>query len=843
MLNPLAFLYWWLFTKPKNIVITMYRMLTILNNQLSLTLNLKLLFVPIYGDYSIVGRLVGIVFRLMSIVSGLLVFTTILAIAIIVPLAWIFIPLIAATYLDTNIIVVLCALAIYWYLETHTTPKIKIESNKGDIRKSFRKESLNIITRLNTNNQKATAELLKSTHIINLLEKTELLSANLTTKFTTSNLTDFRTLKEDAFNLAKELEHKYVETEHVFFCLLKRIEKIDLFLATYNSELDTIKETIKWLVREREKLDEIYIWQPDYGMPPSGGIGKGSTGRVTPILDSFSEDFTKEVRLGYIKPIIGRQKEIEEIAELLRSEKDNLLLIGAPGSGKTTIIKGIAYQIMTGTSYKSLQNKRIVSINLGKLLAQSNTAGGIATKITEAMDEISGSKDIILFVDEMHDLIRGDAASSSIYNMLEPYLNSPAIQFIGATSSENYRKYIEPNGSFSRMFQTVDIAEATEDDTLEILKSLSRDMEKKYQVSITYPALKNIVKLSKKLIHERVFPDKAIDILIRVVSQEKNKLITSNDVARQISSYTHIPIGNITENETKKLLNIGNIMQQMVIGQPEAVKQVSEAIKRSRVGIRNEDKPIASFLFVGTTGVGKTQTAKALAKSYFGSKDAMIRIDMSEYQQLDSMSRLIGSPDGKTKGLLTDQVRSKPFSLILLDEIEKAHQNILLTFLQVLDDARLTDSSGTTVDFTNTIIIATSNVGTKEIQKLFTNGSDFSQMKDTAMNSVREHFAPEFLNRFNDIIVFQPLSRDSIEKITKLLLENTIEMAKAKGIRVSFKPELLKEIINRGYNPEWGARPMAREIENTIENYLANSILEGKIKKGDDVELGLEIYQ
>jgi ATP-dependent Clp protease ATP-binding subunit ClpC len=821
----------------------MYRMLIILNNQLSLTLNLKLLFVPIYGDYSIVGRLVGIVFRLMSIVSGLLVFITILAISVSVPLAWIFIPLIAATYLDINIVVIICALIIYWYLETHTAPKIKIENNKDDIRKSFKKESLDIITRLNTNNQKATINLLKSTNIINLLEKTELLSANLTTKFSTSNLTDFRTLKEDAFNLAKELEHKYVETEHVFFCLLKKIEKIDLFLATYNSELDTIKETIKWLIREREKLDEIYIWQPDYVMPPSGGIGKGSTGRMTPILDSFSEDFTKEVRLGYIKPIIGRHKEIEEIAELLRSEKDNLLLIGEPGSGKTSIIKGIAYQIMTGTSYKSLQNKRIVSINLGKLLAQSNTAGGIASKITEAMDEISGSKDIILFVDEMHDLIRGDAASSSIYNMLEPYLNSPAIQFIGATSSENYRKYIEPNGSFSRMFQTVDIAEATEEDTLEILKSLSRDMEKKYQVSITYPALKNIVKLSKKLIHERVFPDKAIDILIRVVSQEKNKLITSNDVAKQISSYTHIPVGNITENETKKLLNIGNIMQKMVIGQPEAVKQVSEAIKRSRVGIRNEDKPIASFLFVGTTGVGKTQTAKALAKSYFGSKDAMIRIDMSEYQQLDSMSRLIGSPDGKTKGLLTDQVRSKPFSLILLDEIEKAHQNILLTFLQVLDDARLTDSSGTTVDFTNTIIIATSNVGTKEIQKLFINGSDFSQMKDTAMNSVREHFAPEFLNRFNDIIVFQPLSRDSIEKITKLLLENTIEMAKVKGIRVSFKPDLLKEIINRGYNPEWGARPMSREIENTVENYLANNILEGKIKKGDDIELGLEIYQ
>jgi len=843
MLNPILFITWWLFKKPKNILITIIRMLTVLNNQLSLTINLRLLFVPIYGDYSIIGRLVGFIFRIVSLISGLLVFLTVLIIALIVPIVWLITPLIASIYFKVNMILIFAILFLYWYLETKDKPRIKVAQNKYNIRNSFKKEVLNILKYNNQNASTIIEKLLKNKKILLVLEKSELLKADFSTKLQILKTPDNKILEKQTFEIAKDMQNKYVEIEHLFFSILQNIEKIDLFLSTYNSDLNTIKETIKLLLNERERLDELFIWQEDYKMPPAGGIGKGMTGRITPILDSFSEDFTKQVKLGYIKPIIGRKQEIQEIAELLKSEKDNILIVGEPGSGKTSIIKGIAYEIITGTHHGILTNKRVVSVNLGRLLAYKNAEGGIAAKITDAMEEISGSRDIILFVDEMHELIKGDAASSSIYTILEPYLNSPNIQFIGATSKENYRKYIEPNGSFSRMFQTIEIPEATEEDTIEILKSLAREMEIKYKVSITYPALKTIVKLSKKLIHERVFPDKAIDILIRTVSQEKNVLITSNDVARQISSYTHIPVDNISENEAKKLLGIEKIMQKMVIGQPEAVKQVAEAIKRSRVGIRNEDKPIASFLFVGTTGVGKTQTAKALAKSYFGSKDSMIRIDMSEYQQLDSLSRLIGTPDGNTKGLLTDKVRSNPFSLILLDEIEKAHPNILLTFLQVLDDARLTDSSGTTVDFTNTIIIATSNTGTKEIQNMFNNGADFDQMKESAMTKVRQQFAPEFLNRFNDIIVFQPLSKDSIEKITNLLLENTKEMAKSKGINITFKPELIKELTKRGYDPQWGARPLSREIENTVENYLANKILSGQIKSGDVLELGIEIYQ
>ena len=482
------------------------------------------------------------------------------------------------------------------------------------------------------------------------------------------------------------------------------------------------------------------------------------------------------------------------------------------------------------------------------MIAGTKTPGDLALRFKKIMDEAEKSGDIILFIDEIHNLVASSGDQnrelSSAFSILEPHLSSGRIQFIGATNIENYRKYIEPNGAFSRLFNIIEIPPATKEETLEVLKNFGRDLEKTYDITITMPALKKIIDLSDKLMHDRVFPDKGIDILNRtVVSVVKTtKYLTAEEAAREVSEMTHIPVTAISEDESEKLLNIENEMKQRVIGQDQAITQIGKALKRARVGIRNENKPISSFLFVGTTGVGKTETAKALARTYFGNEKTMIRVDMSEYQQLDSINRLIGIPDGRSKGILTEAVRSAPFALVLLDEIEKAHPNILLLFLQVLDDGRITDSTGRVIDFTNTIIIATSNVGTKAIQEISNRNGLFEEMQEVAMSEVREKFAPEFLNRFNGIIVFRPLNMDSLQKITLLQLGRIKKTAEEKGISVFFKPELINELISRGYNPQWGARPLARVIEDTVESYLAVKMISKEFKMGDRVSLGLEVF-
>ena len=323
---------------------------------------------------------------------------------------------------------------------------------------------------------------------------------------------------------------------------------------------------------------------------------------------------------------------------------------------------------------------------------------------------------------------------------------------------------------------------------------------------------------------------------------KNSKYVKADDIAKEISEVTHVPVSTMSDQETQKLLTIENDLKKRVIGQDEAINQIGSALKRARVGIRNENKPIASFLFVGTTGVGKTETAKALAKVYFGSEKTMIRLDMSEYQQLDSIDRLIGTPDGKSKGILTEAVRSAPFALVLMDEIEKAHSNILLTFLQVLDDGRLTDSTGRVIDFTSTIIIATSNVGTREIQSVVQQNGSFEKIKEVAMTGVREKFAPEFLNRFNGIIVYKPLSIESVKQICSLMLDSVKKLTAAKGIKLAYKLELVEELVKRGFNLEWGARPLARLIEDTVESYIAIKILSKEMKMGDEITLGLEVF-
>lgn len=851
-LLPHKFLLWWLIWAPKRILTVAKRFLILVNTSVAFTLNIRLIFTPIYGDYTIVGRCIGFVIRVGQIVLGLIFLVCLSAISLSLPLVWLALPYFINREFGTENLVIGAAILYVLWLVCHVdSPCMRAtKANKMNYRRAMKPSVYKLLKNFEHDRTEGFKKIMEQRAIAILLRRAELLSTDFIEKIKEAPFAQVDNVGEKALNYAKIQETKYIELEQIFVAIVTSLPKIDITFSTYNQKPEYLEETAKWIIQSREAVNKLFIWQEDYEMLLVGGIGRGLIGHVTPHLDLVSTDFTKEVEKGRVKRIIGREEEIKKVADILDSDaKPNVLITGDPGSGKTSIVKGIAFKVIEGTEYRALQGKRIVSLEVGGMIEGAKTPGQLAENLNKIMDEVKSSKDIILFIDEIHNLVAGGgddkAEISTVYSILEPHLAGSEVQCIGATSIPNYRKYIEPNGAFARLFNIVEIKEASEKDTLEILKERTRELSLRLDVEITYPALLKTVELSEKLIHERVLPDKAIEILGRTATKANTTthMITGEDIAKEIAEMTHIPVASITQDEAQKLLNIDKEMQKMVVGQDKAVKQIAAALKRARTGIRNENKPIASFLFVGTTGVGKTQTAKALAKSYFGDAKNMIRLDMSEYQQLDSMSRLIGAPDGSTKGILTEHVRTRPFAMILLDEIEKAHSNILLMFLQVLDDARLTDSSGTVVDFTNTIIIATSNVGTRSIQKVFAEHGDFNQMRDAAMKDVRDKFAPEFLNRFTGIVVFNPLNVDSVRKITHLLLNDVAKAADEKGIKVSFRENLIDKLMEKGYNPEWGARPMARAIEDSVETYIATKMLSGEVQKGAELYLGEEVFQ
>jgi ATP-dependent Clp protease ATP-binding subunit ClpC len=571
-------------------------------------------------------------------------------------------------------------------------------------------------------------------------------------------------------------------------------------------------------------------------------------GRVTPTLDRNSLDITREVGIGRVEKIVGREEEIKRISEILDGDKNDILIVGESGVGKTSIIRGVAYQIMMGTKYKTLKNKRVVSLDIGTLVSHEAEVASVADKITTILKEVESSGDIILFIDEIQNLITGmgekGGYDSTLLSLMENYISKQKIRIIGAVSLSNYRKYIEPNDSISRLFHIIKINESSKEDTIEILKQVAGRMENQHDILVTYPALISSIDLSEKLIGNKVLPDKAIDIIERTATTVKNstKTLTSKDIAKEISEITSVPVTEIQSQEAEKLLNITKKMKEKIIGQDQAIEKIGTALQRARTGMRDGKKPIAAFLFAGLTGVGKTETAKVLLSTYFGTEENLIRLDMSEYQQIDSLNRIIGTPEGYTSGSLTEKVRNKPFSLILIDEIEKAHPNILLAFLQMLDEGRLTDTNGVEADFRNTIIVATSNVGTRSIQKVTKNELNYEEIQKSAIVEIRNNFTPELLNRFTAIVIFNPLTEDNLKEITKIMLERVKNTASEKGIQINFKPELIEELIKRGYSPEWGARPLYRVIEDSVESYIALKILKKEINSGDRIMLGTEVF-
>ena len=627
----------------------------------------------------------------------------------------------------------------------------------------------------------------------------------------------------------------------------------------------------------------------------------------TPTLDEYSRDLTRMAREGKLDPVIGRPEEIETTIEVLsRRTKNNPVLIGDPGVGKTAIVEGIAQRIVNEEVPETLSDKRVLALDLSGLVAGTQYRGQFEERLKKVVDEASENPEgQILFIDELHTVVGAGAAEGSMdaSNMLKPALARGELHCIGATTVDEYRKNIEKDAALERRFQPVLVGEPTVDDTMDILRGLKDRYEAHHRVKITEEAIVAAAELSDRYITDRFLPDKAIDLVdqasarvrlrsktkpvdtreledeVRRLKREKDQAVsaedfgraqdlkgqiqesqdrlgalkggrqhvaevTAEDIAEVVSRQTGIPVSQLTQEERERLLKLEGQLHERVVGQEEAVEAVAEAVRRSRAGLSDPDRPIGSFLFLGPTGVGKTELARTLAEALFGDEAAMVRIDMSEFQERHTVSRLVGAPPGyvgyEEAGQLTERVRRRPYSVLLLDEIEKAHPDVFNILLQILDDGRLTDSQGRTVDFKNAVIIMTSNMGAERIQAHARKKESFEELKEDMVQIVRHHLRPEFVNRIDEIIVFRALTKEQIADIARLLLERTRRRLRAQDVELEFTQEAVNLVATKGFDPEFGARPLRRTIQRKVDNELSRMLLEGSLNSGDRVVVGVE---
>lgn len=577
----------------------------------------------------------------------------------------------------------------------------------------------------------------------------------------------------------------------------------------------------------------------------------------TRVLDQYSRDLTLLAASGSFDPVIGRDEEIRRSVQILsRRSKNNPVLIGEPGVGKTAVAEGIAAYIAGSDAPDSMAGKRLVALDLPALLAGTKYRGDFEERVKAVLKDVKKAGDVILFIDEMHTMIGAGSAEGAIdaANILKPALGRGEVQIIGATTPEEYRRHIEKDAALERRFQPVKIAEPSRSDSLKMLGAVRQSLEKHHGVKISDAALTAAVDLSARYINDRFLPDKAIDLADEAAAHIRvsgGGLVTAEDIAGVVSMWTGIPVANLSADETKRLCNMESILHRRVIGQNEAVTAVSRAIRRGRVGLSDPDRPIGSFLFLGPTGVGKTELCRALAEAVFGESDAMIRLDMSEYMEKHAVSKLIGSPPGyvgyEDGGQLTERVRRKPWSVVLFDEIEKAHEDVWGILLQIMDDGRLTDSAGRVVSFRNTIIVMTSNVGAKSISEgrprmgFTPDGGDEAQLMRARINEeLRRTFKPEFLNRIDETIVFRRLSRAEIRSIAERMLLTVAERFKALGMTLSVPDQVVDFLAERGYDEKYGARPLRRAIRSMIEDKAAELMLTDSLGRGDTVQARID---
>ncbi|MBQ6025727.1 MAG: ATP-dependent Clp protease ATP-binding subunit [Lachnospiraceae bacterium] len=719
-----------------------------------------------------------------------------------------------------------------------------------------------------------------------------------------------RNIIAKSYDLANRFKSKQVGTEHILLSLITEKDCIAIRL------LNTIGIDIRKIYMDC--LNTMGVNPQDMRM--DGPKGRSSERGVTPTLDKYSRDLTKQASEGKLDPVVGREEEIRRVIQILsRRTKNNPCLVGEPGVGKTAIVEGLARKIVEGDVPDTVKNKRVVTLDLSGMVAGSKYRGEFEERIKAVISEVINSGDVILFLDELHTIIGAGGAEGALdaSNILKPSLARGELQLVGATTREEYRKYIEKDAALERRFQPIDVAEPTQEETLQILKGLRPAYEEHHKVTITDEALEAAVKLSTRYINDRFLPDKAIDLMDEAASrirlevysdspkrkeaeeklkalenekeeaikneeyekagaikkkqtrlkkqiekideeikkhrEEKELFVTGEDIAAVISSWTKIPVKKLKEEESERLRKLEEILHKRVVGQEEAVSAVAKAIRRGRVGLKDPNRPIGSFLFLGPTGVGKTELSKALAEAVFGTENSIIRVDMSEYMEKHSVSKMVGSPPGYVGydegGQLSEKIRRNPYSVVLFDEIEKAHPDVFNILLQVLDDGHITDAQGRKVSFKNTIIIMTSNAGAQNIIAPKTLGfssendakADYNRMKDGVMDEIRRIFKPEFLNRIDEIIVFHSLSRENIKEIVSIMFKKISDRALEElNIKLKCTEEFVVHIAEKGFDEKYGARPLRRAIQNEVEDRMSEEILLGNIKSGDTVTVGYD---
>ncbi|MCC0177913.1 ATP-dependent Clp protease ATP-binding subunit [Waterburya agarophytonicola K14] len=709
---------------------------------------------------------------------------------------------------------------------------------------------------------------------------------------------------------ARQLGHNYIGTEHLLLGLIREGEGVAArVLENLGVDLSKVRTQVIRMLGETAEV----------AAGSSGTQGRNKT----PTLDEFGSNLTQMAGEGKLDPVVGRQKEIERVIQILgRRTKNNPVLIGEPGVGKTAIAEGLAQRIANKDIPDILEEKRVVTLDIGLLVAGTKYRGEFEERLKKIMDEIRQAGNVILVIDEVHTLIGAGAAEGAIdaANILKPALARGELQCIGATTLDEYRKHIERDAALERRFQPVQVGEPSVDETIEILFGLRERYEQHHKLKILDEALEAAAKLSDRYISDRFLPDKAIDLIdeagsrvrlinsqlppaakeldkeLREILKQKDDAVRSQDfdkagelrdremeikeeirniastkkneddggeespfvdaeeIAHIVASWTGVPVNKITESESEKLMHMEDTLHQRIIGQEDAVKATSRAIRRARVGLKNPNRPIASFIFSGPTGVGKTELTKALATYFFGSEDAMIRLDMSEYMERHTVSKLIGSPPGyvgyNEGGQLTEAVRRRPYTVVLFDEIEKAHPDIFNMLLQILEDGRLTDAKGRTVDFKNTLLILTSNIGSKVIEKGggglgFEFADDQAEAKYNRIRSLvneelKSYFRPEFLNRLDEIIVFRQLNKDEVKEISELLLKEVFQRLTEKEITLEVTEKFKERLVDEGFNPAYGARPLRRAIMRLLEDVLAEEILSGRLQEGDTATVDID---
>ncbi len=707
---------------------------------------------------------------------------------------------------------------------------------------------------------------------------------------------------------ARQLGHNYIGTEHLLWGLIRAGEGVAArVLENLGVDLSKVRTQVIRMLGETAEV--------------SAGSGGGRT--KTPTLDEFGSNLTQMAADGKLDPVVGRQKEIERVIQILgRRTKNNPVLIGEPGVGKTAIAEGLAQRIGNGDVPDILEDRRVVTLDIGLLVAGTKYRGEFEERLKKIMDEIRTAGNVILVIDEVHTLIGAGAAEGAIdaANILKPALARGELQCIGATTLDEYRKHIERDAALERRFQPVMVGEPSVDETIEILHGLRDRYEQHHKLKIADEALEAAAKLSDRYIADRFLPDKAIDLIdeagsrvrlinsqlppaakeldrelrqvlkdkdnavrsqdfdkagelrdremeikaeIRAIAQNKvtedaggedMPVVGEEDIAHIVASWTGVPVSKLTESESEKLLHMEDTLHQRLIGQDEAVKAISRAIRRARVGLKNPNRPIASFVFSGPTGVGKTELAKSLAAYFFGSEESMIRLDMSEFMERHTVSKLIGSPPGyvgyNEGGQLTEAVRRRPYTVVLFDEIEKAHPDVFNMLLQILEDGRLTDAKGRTVDFKNTLLIMTSNIGSKVIEKgggglgfEFEQDqaeSQYNRIRSLVNEELKQYFRPEFLNRLDEIIVFRQLTKDEVKEISDILLKEVFARLTEKNIHLQVTERFKERLVEEGYNPSYGARPLRRAIMRLLEDTLAEEILSGRLGDGDTATVDVD---